>query len=47
MTKNLRNLLSKIANEPIKQQHDFLEKAYVDWVGTYKQVDDVNCKRCW
>jgi serine phosphatase RsbU (regulator of sigma subunit) len=41
MSKNLRELLSANAHLPMKEQKEFLEKIFSDWVGNLEQVDDV------
>ncbi|MBK6523845.1 MAG: hypothetical protein IPI93_01965 [Sphingobacteriaceae bacterium] len=41
MSKNLRDLLSKIAHLPMQEQKLILETTFKDWVGNLEQVDDV------
>jgi serine phosphatase RsbU (regulator of sigma subunit) len=41
MSKNLRELLSKNAHLPLKEQKTILEKTFADWMGNVEQVDDV------
>ena len=41
MSKNLRELLSKNAHLPMKEQRTLLEKAFLDWIGNLEQIDDI------
>lgn len=41
MTKNFKELLLKIANEPLDKQREMLEKRINRWKGDFKQVDDM------
>jgi serine phosphatase RsbU (regulator of sigma subunit) len=41
MSKNLRELLAKIAHLPLQEQKALLENTFTNWVGKLEQVDDV------
>jgi serine phosphatase RsbU (regulator of sigma subunit) len=38
---NLRNLLLKIWNLPMAEQKDVLKSTLADWMGSFKQIDDI------
>lgn len=41
MKRNLKQLLLTIHNLPMKEQRVLIEKEYLDWKGSLKQVDDI------
>ena len=41
MTKNFKELLLKIQNDPMKKQKEFLSDSIEEWKGAREQVDDV------
>lgn len=41
MTKNLKDLLIKLSNEPMSKQGELLNAAFEEWRGDYVQMDDV------
>lgn len=41
MSKNLRAFLLANSHLPMHQQHQVLEKTFIDWLGTVEQIDDV------
>ena len=45
MSKNLKELLLKISAEPMKTQHEILDKTITDWINghgeKYEQTDDI------
>jgi len=40
-SQNFKKILKKLAPKPMKQQKDILKKAYFDWKGDQKQIDDI------
>jgi serine phosphatase RsbU (regulator of sigma subunit) len=40
-SKNFKNLLLKIHDQPMYDQKDILDKAILDWMGTKAQMDDI------
>lgn len=41
MIKNLRKLLHEVHEKPMQEQHEILEKRFVEWLGREEQIDDV------
>jgi len=41
MSKNFKNLLLEIHDQPMYDQKDILDKSLIDWMGTNSQTDDV------
>jgi serine phosphatase RsbU (regulator of sigma subunit) len=41
MVKRFQDLVKQIHTLPMNEQHDFIEKAFLDWKGKLEQVDDV------
>jgi hypothetical protein len=41
LSKNFKNLLMKIHQEPMVEQKKILDKTITDWMGDYFQIDDI------
>ena len=41
MSKNFKNLLLEINDQPMCDQKEFLDKALTDWMGDNSQMDDI------
>jgi hypothetical protein len=41
MSKNFKNLLLEIHDQPMHDQNQILDKTMTDWMGDHAQIDDI------